>query len=376
MKRARFACTAALCAVVGLACQSSPPPAPPAPGDAPARRRSFDTDRAWEHLATFSEIGPRVMGTEGAAEARRYITTHLKAVGLQVEEQGVSVMRDGQEPLELRNVAAVIPGSSTDVILLIASFDTRPYTTFRHEGVNEGGSGAAVLLELARVLSKEPLPYRTWFVFLEGEAATSSDPLAESSLFGSRALAQRLSQMEAVPHIRVGVVIDRVCDPDLEIARDLRSHRIYREEFWRAAARVGAEDAFPRRSGFQSPRSAQEVLAGAGLRRVVTLSDTSFGGGEPPGAYAGTPDDDLEHCSPKSLETIGRVTLEALDAISVRLARIDRFSEAPVAGAEAVRLEHLRGDDPPQTGDEAPATDVQESDDEPQADAGAAAETP
>jgi hypothetical protein len=305
------------------------------------------------------------MGSEGAAKARRYIVSQLAEVTLQTERQGVRVEREGEPPLRLENVAAVIPGDSSDILLLLAPYDTRPYATFQHQGVNAGGSGAAVLLEMARALSRQRLLYTVWFVFLEGEAPLGEGALAEPSHFGSRGFAQRLVELDAVPHIRLAVVIDRVCDADLEIARDLGSHRIYREEFWHAARRLGRGDAFPRKSGYQSPRSSQEALREVGVTRVVTLTDTSFGGDEPPGLFAGNEDDTIEHCSPASLETVGLVTLETLQTITRRLARIDRFSRSPVEGAEALRIEQLREEEAareleaPPTG--APAEDTSDT---------------
>ena len=342
--------SALLCAAALLACQSPPPPAEPAP--APAR---FDAERAWADLERFAAIGPRVMGSEGAAKARAYIASELRELELQTERLRIRVQREAEPPLLLENLAAVIPGESSDLILLMAPYDTRAYQSFEHRGVNEGGSGAAVLLELARSIAREPLPYTVWFAFLDGEAPIGPDALAVPSHFGSRGLARRLVELDTVAHIRLGVMLDRVCDADLEIARDLGSHRIYREEFWRSASRIGRGEAFPSRAAFQSPRSSQEALKAVGVTRIVTLTDTSFGGDEPPGLYAGNPDDTIERCSKESLETVGLVTLETLDTLSGRLARIDRFSRSPVEGAEALRLEQLSDEDDEEAADEGPA---------------------
>jgi len=352
-------CAVLSCAAVALACQSPPPPTPTTEPGSSARVDSFDAERAWDDLQRFAKVGPRVMGSQGAAKARAYILAELRDLGLQTEQQRLRVEREGEPALLLENVGGVIPGESPDVILLMAPYDTRPYETFDHQGVNEGGSGAAVLLELARALVREPLPYTVWFVFLEGEAPRGSDAAAAPSHFGSRGLAQRLVELDAVGQVRLGVVMDRVCDADLEIARDLGSHRIYREEFWRAASRIGRGGAFPSRSAFESPRSSQEELKAVGVTRVVTLADTSFGGGAPPGIYAGNPDDTIEHCSKESLETVGLVTLETLDALSRRLERIDRFSRSPVEGAKAIRLEQLPGEPPPEKAGEGPEGEAQ-----------------
>jgi glutaminyl-peptide cyclotransferase len=334
---------------LGLACQSSPPPAAGVPAPPAKRAAAFEAQRAWQDLGALAEIGPRVMGTEGVRRAGDYILGELTKLELEVIEQDIKVRRGGQEqegeqeqePLALRNIAAKIPGSSSDTFLLVAPYDTRRYESFRFLGVNDGGSGAALLLEIARVLAADPLPYTTWLVFLDGEAplAPGNVPVAPPSHFGSRALAKQLHAEGVLAGVRLALVLNRVCDADLRVARDLLSHRIYREEFWRAAARLGRSDAFPPGASFESPVASHHALAAVGLRRVVALVDTSFGGDEPPGLYAGTEDDDLEHCSADSLEAVGKVALEALDKISQRLAKIDRFVASPLEGPGELTFE-------------------------------------
>jgi hypothetical protein len=340
--RARLLTVPVLLAL-GLACQSSPPPAARVAATPAERAEAFEAQRAWEHLGTLAEIGPRVMGTEGVRRAGDFILGELAKLDLELKEQEITVHRaeDEEAPIALRNIAAKIPGRSSDIFLLVAPYDTRRYDSFRFLGVNDGGSGAALLLEIARVLAADPLPYTTWLVFLDGEAplAPSSVPVAPPSHFGSRALAKKLSEQRVLPAVRLAVVLNRVCDADLRVARDLLSHRVYREEFWRAAARLGRTDAFPPGASFESPVASHYALAAVGLRRVVALVDTSFGGDEPPGLYAGTEDDDLEHCSADSLEAVGKVTLEALDKISQRLAKIDRFAESPLEGPGELTFE-------------------------------------
>ena len=356
---------------LGLACQSSPPPAAGVPAAPAERAEAFEAQRAWQDLGTLAEIGPRVMGTEGVRRAGDYILGELTKLELEVIEQDITVRRGGQEqegeqkgeqeqePLALRNIAAKIPGRSSDIFLLVAPYDTRRYESFRFLGVNDGGSGAALLLEIARVLAADPLPYTTWLVFLDGEApvAPGNVPVAPPSHFGSRGLAKQLHDEGVLAGIRLALILNRVCDADLRVARDLLSHRIYREEFWRAAARLGRSDAFPPGASFESPVASHHALAAVGLRRVVALVDTSFGGDEPPGLYAGTEDDDLEHCSADSLEAVGKVALEALDKISQRLAKIDRFAASPLEGPGELTFELPAAPEAeetatPQTGDD------------------------
>jgi hypothetical protein len=353
--RARLGPAAAALVAALAACQPAPPPprvTEPTLG--------FDPDRAFAHLEALTAIGPRVMGSEGAGEARAYIRNELTKLALEVREQRFVVVRRANPgwapgeaeptagalpPLELRNLGAAIPGASDDLILLIAPYDTQAFASFRFVGANDGASGAAVLLELARVLAARPLGYTTWVIFLEGEApfGPPGEPPAPT-YFGSRALTQLVRDRDGFDDVRVAVFVNRVCDPDLRIARDLRSERVYREEFWAAARRLRLDAAFPDGAEYETPAASHEALADGGLRRVVALVDPSFGGGDPPGALAGTEDDDLEHCSAASLGIVGEVMLEGLASISSRLAKIDRFAASPRGSREAMRLEHLELD--------------------------------
>lgn len=352
MRALEIALAACLAVLLG-ACQSSPPPGQRQDPVPDSRAQAFDSRRAWSHLEALAAIGPRPMGSAGAERARAYLREQLEALGLEIREQHVEVSIGDQEPFELVNLAGRIPGHSDDSIVIAASYDTRAVENFEYLGINEAASGPAVVLEMARVLSRTPLDYTTWIVFLDGEAALGPDQ--PPGHFGGQALSKRLADEHVLDQIRLALVIGSVCDPELRIARDLLSERIYRQEFWRAAARLGHQDAFPPSAAFESPDASQRPFADAGLRRVVTLVDTSFGGDEPPGVYAGTSDDDLEHCSAASLGVVGSVSLEALGTISARLAKIDRFVESPASEAQALAWDTLVETESAESAESAPA---------------------
>jgi hypothetical protein len=190
--------------------------------------------------------------------------------------------------------------------------------------------------------------------------------------------AQAMVAADEVQRIRLLVFFNRVGDSDLRIARDLLSHRVYREEFWRAAARRGRSEAFLPSQSFESSDEGHGSFRAAGLRRVVAIVDPSFGGDEPPGVYANSEEDDLEHCSAQSLETVGVVTLDALEVIARRLAKIDRFADSPLAEVSDVEPEPARVEEIPdaeedgaEPGVEAEAGEAQ-PDAEPEVEAGEA----
>ena len=315
-----------------LACQGtsgrSLPPAPPVQPD-----EGFSSERAWAHLEALSSFGSRASGSEGIALAREYVQTQLEEVGLEVESIEFEIDFDsGGQPVPIVHLLSVIEGASSDEIVLVTPYDSGYYESFAFAGANEGASGAALLLELARVLKLDPLPYSVRLVFLDGEGrfGRGEPQEVEVRYLGSSALAQIFAERGWLSRVRLLVMLDRVGDADLRIARDLGSHRYYREEFWEAARDLGYTEIFPRGAAYETVIGSHLAFGSLGLRRIVAISDTSFGGDEPPGIYAGTEEDTPEHCSPESLDTIGRVTLRALDVIGTRLAKIDRFAELPV----------------------------------------------
>ncbi len=297
----------------------------------------FSAARAWGELESLVELGPRLAGSEAAAAARERIRFRLEGAGLSVDELETIASPDGTGPFVLRHLVATLPGASDDRFVLVAPYDSGRYEGIEFVGANEGASGAALLIEVARVLSTRELPYTVELAWLEGEGRLGRGAGGEPDLrwLGSRGLAERWRADGRLPGIRLLVSVDRVCDADLQIARDLGSQRTLREQFWRAARELGRTDAFAR-SRYESVDGSHRAFRSLGVRPVVALADTAFGGDEPPGAYARSEADALAHCDPASLATVGEVTLEALDAIGTRLVKIDRFARTPSVPAEAV----------------------------------------
>jgi len=308
----------------------------------------FSGQRAWKHLEALAAIGPRAVGTPGAARAREYITSQLAAVGLEAKPTSMELQLGSEEQptaLELVNLTATVRGKSSDLILVIAPYDSAYHGSFRFVGVNDGASGAAVLLELARVLVEKPLPYTTRFLFLDGEAplGRGTDDDRASALLGSRLAARTLEREGDLSKVRLLLHLNRVSDADLRIARDRFSHRIYRDAFWIAAARLGHRDIFPAGSSFEAPDSGHRVFFDRGMRRVVTIEDTGFGDGGTELAR-NTEEDTLDHSSEASLAIVGQVVLSGLRDISASLERIDRFSEAPTIPVQDVPAVERRDD--------------------------------
>ena len=288
--RARLA-VVALLGLVGVA------------GAADAAR--VDGAAAFRHLERLVAIGPRVAGTPGGARARAYITAELKKLGVKTEVRAFEAdTPDGR--LSMANVVAVLPGRRSDVILLGGHYDTKYFKECRFVGANDGGSSAALLLELARCMAAAPREYTYWLVWFDGEEARVSWT-ATDSLYGSRRLAAELARDRRLPSAMI--LIDMIGDRDLGILRDTYSTAWLSNVLWATAARLGHERHFLA-SGMAVEDDHMPFLQ-AGVPAAL-LIDFDF----PPWHTAG---DTLDKVSPQSLAVVGEVVFAALPAIERQL---------------------------------------------------------
>lgn len=320
-----------MCMYLGAACESAPGPQQesPAGGTSPPQipLDTFSAERAWGDLQALAQRGTPGASADPASALRSYVTEQLAATRLAVELLETPDPSGTTDATTWSHVVATAPGASSDLFVLVAPLGDRIASAGARDA-EESVSAAALLLEIARVLSTRSLPYTTRFVWLAGEqTAASHAPDSAVDLRGSRALAASMAARGDLSRVRLLVAFDRICGADLRIARDLASHRVYREEFFDAASRAGRESVFPRTQDFESPQASHLAFRSAGLHAVVALvasGSAATGSGASPdqGARA--------QCEAAGLDAVGSVSLDALDAIGRRLAKIDRFSRAPL----------------------------------------------
>jgi glutaminyl-peptide cyclotransferase len=264
-----------------------------------------DGAAALRHVERLVAIGPRVAGTPGGERARAYITGELKKLGVKVDVRAFEAgTPHGRR--RMANVVAVVPGRRSDVILLGGHYDTKYFREFRFVGANDGGSSAALLLELTRRLAATPREYTYWVAWFDGEEALVSWT-ATDSLYGSRRLAADLARSGGLP--RAMVLVDMIGDRDLGILRDTYSTPWLRDILWASAARLGHGRHFLGTEMGVEDDHAPFLRAGV---PAVLLIDFDY----PPWHTA---DDTLDKVSAQSLAVVGDVVLDALPAIEHHL---------------------------------------------------------
>ncbi len=122
---------------------------------------NFDGKNAYNLVKTQCDFGPRVPGTPAHSKCAGRLEQSLKQnCDSVVVQQGQVTTFDGKT-LNIKNIVGSVNPSNNDRILLLAHWDCRPWADSDPDpakvnepvmGANDGASGTAVLLELARVL--------------------------------------------------------------------------------------------------------------------------------------------------------------------------------------------------------------------------------
>ncbi|MEX1248434.1 MAG: M28 family peptidase [Anaerolineales bacterium] len=208
-----------------------------APG--PSGATPFDGQRALADVKYQVSLGPRLPDSDAHAAVVEWMAETLGDAGWEVELQETERL---DHPI--RNVIAK-RGSGSPWIILGAHYDTRMYADKDPDpsarelpvpGANDGASGVAVLLELARVLPPD-LDGQIWIVMFDAE--DNGGIPGWDWILGSRAFAESL----AVYPDEV-IIVDMIGDADLQIYLEANSDKSLRAAIWEQAEALGYGDSF------------------------------------------------------------------------------------------------------------------------------------
>ncbi len=202
---------------------------------APDQPRTFSGDQAYAHVLEQCALGPRPPGSPANRAAGDAIIAHLRQWDWAVEAQEFTY-RD----TPVRNIIG--RAGSGPVVIVGAHYDTRRAADMEDPtrpvlGANDGASGTAVLMELARTLDKDRLRYEVWLAFFDAEDNGNLD--GWEWCVGSTYMAEHLTvQPKAV------VVVDMVGDADQQFYFEHNSDPALLQELWQIAAALGYGDTF------------------------------------------------------------------------------------------------------------------------------------
>jgi Zn-dependent M28 family amino/carboxypeptidase len=228
------------------------------------------------------------------------MVAELQNSGWEVEIQELNY--EGQP---VRNVIAR-RGDGDRWIILGAHYDSRlvadqdPDPQLKMQpvpGANDGASGVAILLEIARTLPKHLAKAdQVWLVFFDSE--DQGNLPGWDWIYGSRAFVDNL---QATPSAMV--LVDMIGDADLNIYQELNSDANLTRQIWEAAASLGYQDEFIQQPKYRMLDDHIPFLE-KGIP-AVDLIDFDY-------PYWHTSQDTADKVAASSLEAVGRTLVQWL----------------------------------------------------------------
>lgn len=282
----------ALALLLILTSCSSLPTTTPLPTPQP---RTFQGELAYQWVERQCDLGYRITGTEESLQAGELFSAELRALGWEVTEQKFTYRET-----PVRNILAW--RGTGPALLLGAHYDTRRSADEEDPavpvmGANDGASGVAVLLELARALDEKELTNQLYLAFFDAEDNGRLD--GWDWIVGSSYMAQHWGENDEPP-LEAMVVVDMIGDADQQIYYERNSDPVLSETLWEIAAGLGYEDRFIPQPKY-SMLDDHLPFARRGIT-AVNIIDFDY-------PYWHTTEDTRDKVSAESLAAVGR-TLE------------------------------------------------------------------
>lgn len=270
----------------------------------------FDQEISYKYLLKQCDIGYRYPGSKGHQKCLDYLFMELEKYADAVVKQPFPFTdpRTGRA-YQLHNIISSF-GNHSSRILLCAHWDTRPVADRDPDpqnrnkpilGANDGASGVAVLLEIARIMKSNPPPIGVDIVLFDGEDS-GINGRNDTWCRGSNYFAQH-KRSDYFP--RYGILLDMIGDKDLHIPVEGYSQQYVPDlvnKIWSKAEELNLT-VFDREPKFYMVDDHLELIK-VGIP-CVDIIDFDY-------PYWHTVEDTPDKCSPESLGIVGKLVLHLI----------------------------------------------------------------
>lgn len=299
----------------------------------PAGRLVFDADSAYGYCAAQCAFGPRVMNTEAHDKCGEWIKGKFREFGCVVESQKADLKGYDGTVYHNDNIIARLNPDATSRLLICAHWDSRPWADndpdeANHRkpvvGANDGASGVAVMLELARMLNADSLGVKIGIDFVCFDAEDCGTPQwadteddASTWALGAQHWAKTFAQTagERNWHYEYGILLDMVGGEGAKFYKEGFSKEYapdILDKVWGAASAAGCGSYFVDATGGYITDDHEPVNKTAGVKCVDIIAyypdcpQSSFG----PTWH--TVDDTMDHISVGTLRAVGQTMAQLL----------------------------------------------------------------
>ena len=283
---------------------------------------AFSADSAYAFCQKQCDFGPRTMNSQAHEQCGQWMVQQFQQYGLSVIEQRATLKGFDGTPLMSNNIIASYRPELSDRILICAHWDCRPWADndadeANHRkpvmGANDGASGVAVMMELARLLQgADSLPVGVDFVCFDAED-WGDDGHSDSWALGAQHWARHLHKPGYTA--RYGILLDMVGGQQARFYQE--GYSLYYapqvvDRVWRAAEVACYSAFFPKDEGGVITDDHGPVNEVAKIPCIDIIpyypecQESSFG----PTWH--TVHDDMEHIDRNTLKAVGQTLVQVL----------------------------------------------------------------
>lgn len=284
----------------------------------------FNADSAYQFIQTQVDFGPRVPNTLAHQQTASWLIEQLNIYADTLIVQEATLTAFDGTPLEAKNIIAVFNPDAEKRILLSAHWDTRPFADQDKEnqeeaivGANDGASGVAILIEIARLLKKDEINIGVDIILFDaedyGQPSFSTERFVpDSYCLGSQYWAKN-------PHIsnykaEFGILLDMVGAANAVFTHEGNSisyANSYLQKVWKIGHQLGYSAYF---SYLQTPAITDDhlyvnTLAKIPMIDIIQYDKTTQSGF---GYYWHTHQDNINIIDKKTLKAVGQTVLQTV----------------------------------------------------------------
>lgn len=219
-----------------------------APRDAP--EVPFDSKRALEYIEELCKIGTRISGSDGMRRQQEVLKKHFEALGGKVRLQEFKgTQKSLGRPTDMANLIVSWHPDRPVRVILCTHYDTRPIADQEADprrwrepfvSANDGGSGVALLMELAHHMKDLKTTVGVDFVFFDGEEFIHQK--GDDYFFGSRHFADAYRRDHAAYRYGAAILLDMIAGKNprfpIEMNSWFQANQLVKE-IWKTAEEQG-----------------------------------------------------------------------------------------------------------------------------------------
>jgi len=280
----------------------------------------FVADSAYAFVKKQVEFGPRVTGSVSHIKAQKWFYKKFKSYGATVEMQTFNAkFHYGNKALATNIIAKINPHKKKRV-LIAAHYDSR-YMAEKDsdpemknkpiDGADDGASGVGVILELARILSENPIDLGVDFILFDAEDNGDKEGGDESWCLGS----QYWSKQAVATNYKAdfGILLDLVGAYGAVFPKERISKQYagpLQTVIWDLASRMGYSDLFANidRGQVNDDHLYVNTIAKIPMVDIISIPDEKGGFGK----HHHTHQDNIKVIDKRTLRRTGQVLLSLL----------------------------------------------------------------